>query len=202
MFSQKANTIKSREDIENIKQYLKDMKKDGRLTKSYDRHLLHFILGINTCYNVNELLNLRWSALYDDIYKDIRNYIEYGEYKFYLNHSCKTALYEYIDTYGIPNNDEYIFAAKSNAQQPMTLETINVILRRIEKHLQLPYNLSAFSLRRTFVYWQIIYCKRDYNKIVKLKELLNIATMNKSDINTFAEYEFNNDKIYINDVNL
>ena len=64
---------------------------------------------------------------------------------------------EYIDTYGIPNNDEYIFAAKSNAKQPMTLETINVILRRIEKHLQLPYNLSAFSLRRTFVYWQIIY---------------------------------------------
>lgn len=202
MLSKKANTIKSREDIENIKQYLKDMKKDGHYTKSCDLHLLHFILGINTCYNVNELLNLRWSALYDDIYKDIRNYIEYGEYKFYLNHSCKTALYEYIDTYGTPNNDEYIFAAKSNAKQPMTLETINVILRRIEKHLQLPYNLSAFSLRRTFVYWQIVYCKRDYNKIVKLKELLNIATMNKSDINTFAEYEFDNDKIYINDVNL
>ena len=92
---------------------------------------------------------------------------------------------------------QYIFGN----DKPMVIQTVNKVLGDAEKELQLPYNLSALSLHKTFIYWQIINYHYDYIRMSKLKYLIYQTSKNK-DINTYSEYNINDDMIYINDINL
>ena len=89
----KSNSIKDLNDIKRIKEYL-------RLKNSfnYDRHLLYFILGINTCLKPGDLLELKWCQILNDSYT-IRDFIVYNGYRFYLNKNCKEVIYNFINRY-------------------------------------------------------------------------------------------------------
>lgn len=185
-----ANSIKDKDEIEIIKLCLK--KQDSF---NYDRHLLYFILGINTCLKPSELLKLEWNYIIDDDLK-VKEYIAYHKYKFYLNNSCKTALYNYIFKYNSQcMKSKYVFGNKT----PMNIATMNYVFEGVEKELSLSYNLSTMSLRKTFVYWQVVKYHYDYNRMSKLRRLLYDT---QDSINNFCEYNINDDMIYINDINL
>ena len=51
-----VNSIKTLEEINTLRNWFK-----CHNDKSYDFHLLYFDLGINTCYTIDELQNLKWS---------------------------------------------------------------------------------------------------------------------------------------------
>ena len=53
-----VNSIKTFEEINTLRNWFK-----CHNDKSYDFHLLYFDLGINTCYTIDELQNLKWSEL-------------------------------------------------------------------------------------------------------------------------------------------
>lgn len=192
-----ANAIRKREDIERIKQYFIEQN-----SFAYDRHLLYFVLGVNTCLKPKDLVSLRWS----DILLDgniIRDYIEYNGYRFYFNISCKNAITDYIEKYSNAINDVYVFTGIGHKQDNARYESMNKIYRMLESKLQLDFEFSNLTLHKTFVYWQIYYCNRDYVKMSKLRLITKESTLAKErDLNTYANYNINDDMIYINDVNL
>ena len=81
------------------------------------------------------------------------------------------------------------------------IQTINGVFGDIEKDLNLSYNLSTLSLHKTFINWQIVNYHYDYVKMSKLRYLI-YQTSKSKDLNTYAEYNINDDMIYINDINL
>ena len=188
-----SNSIKNKDDIEIIKLCLMSMSRNDFIC---NRHVLYFILGINTCLKPKELLALEWITLLNDNYT-IKNFINYNGYKFYLNTSCKQAILSFINKFDNHTKYKYVFGDN----KPITIQAINILYGKIEKELALDYNFSALSLHKTFVYWQIANAHFDYNKMSKLKNLLYINEKNKS-INIYSEYNINDDIIYINDVNL
>lgn len=198
--STKVNAIKTIEDINRIKNYYHNRITTARNRDilSWEKHLLFFILGINTVYRGDELLNLKWSDIYDYDRLDVKGYVDYTGYKFYLNSSCKNALYDYISKYRKIESDVYIFAGLD--EKPMSVESFRRVYKDIQKELALPYNINVLSLHKTFVYWQIVNGKNNYNRMSKLRYLL--YPISRYDINDFAEYDIGNDFVYMNDVNL
>lgn len=187
----KSNSIKNLDDIKRIKKYLR-----SKHSFAFDRHLLYFILGINICLKPEQLLKLEWHTILDTRYT-IRDFIIYNGYRFYLNKSCKDAIYNFMSQYDNYKYYQYIFGDNKS----FVIQTINKVLGDVEKELQLDYNLSALSLHKTFIYWQIINYYYDYNKMSKLRYLIYKTNRDK-DLNTYAEYNINDDLIYINDINL
>lgn len=197
----KSSSIKEIQDIKRIKKYFLSSGLKSNRALEWDKHLLYFILGINTCYKSDELLCLKWSDILNCNNMSVNDYITYCDYKFYLNTSCKNILYYFIGKYNSIKTDGYVFESRSKPYKPITSEAVNKKYRTIQEELNLNFDFSTMSLRKTFAYWQIFYCHRDYVKMSKLKELLH--TMNiGNDINIFACYDINNDKVYINDINL
>lgn len=187
----KSNSIKNLDDIKRIKEYLR-----SKHNFTFNRYLLYFILGINTCLKPKDLLQLEWKEILNTNYT-IRDFIIYNGYRFYLNKNCKDAIYNFINKYDNYKYYQYIFGDNKS----FVIQTINKVLGDVEKELQLDYNLSALSLHKTFIYWQIVNYYYDYNKMSKLRYLMYKTNKDK-DINTYAEYNINDDLIYINDINL
>lgn len=187
----KSNSIKSLEDIQTIKEYLR-----SKHSFNYDRHLLYFILGINICLKPEQLLKLKWEQILNINYT-IRDFIVYNGYRFYLNKSCKDAIYNFMSQYDNYKYYQYIFGGNKS----LVIQTINKVLGVAEKNLHLQYNLSALSLHKTFIYWQVVNYHYDYTKMSKLRYLI-YQTSKSKDLNTYAEYNINDDMIYINDINL
>lgn len=187
----KSNSIKSLEDVQIIKEYLR-----SKHNFNYDRHLLYFVLGINICLKPEQLLKLKWEQILNINYT-IRDFIVYNNYRFYLNKSCKDAIYSFMSRYDNYKYYQYIFGNN----KPLVIQTINKILGNAEKDLHLQYNLSALSLHKTFIYWQVVNYHYDYVKMSKLRYLI-YQTSKSKDLNTYAEYNINDDLIYINDINL
>lgn len=187
----KSNSIKNLDDIKRIKEYLR-----SKHNFTFNRYLLYFILGINTCLKPKDLLQLEWKEILNTNYT-IKDFIIYNGYRFYLNKNCKDAIYNFISQYDNHKYYQYIFGNN----KPFVKQTINKILGDAEKELQLSYKLSTSLLHRTFVYWQIVNYYYDYVKMSKLRYLMYKTNRDK-DLNTYAEYNINDDMIYINDINL
>ena len=192
-----ANAIRNTEDIKRIKQYFAMQK-----NLVYDRHLLYFVLGINTCLKPRDLSSLKWpDILFDG--NMIRDYIEYNGYRFYFNTSCKDAIADYIEKYNGITKNVYIFEGIGSKKESITYQATNKVYGKLQETLHLDFEFSNISLHKTFVYWQIYYCHRDYVKMSKLRLITKESVQAKErDLNVYANYNLHDDKIYINDVNL
>lgn len=190
-------TITNREDIKRIKEYFINQN-----NFAYDRHLLYFTLGINTPLKPDELSKIKWSDLIFN--NHVQDFLEYNGYKFYLNNSCKRVIIQYIRRYVDIINNEFVFEGIGHNQNNMTYAATNKMYRIIKDTLNLDFEFSNLSLHKTFVYWQIYYCNSDYVKMTKLYYLTarNTEHRRNKDINSYAEYDINDNMIYINDVNL
>lgn len=184
--------ITDKNDIELIRMYMSEY-----IKPTLSNHLLYFNLAINTGLRVRTLLSYRWNVLLnpDMIAKD---YIQYNNYKLYLNNSCKRAIYDSLDILNSIDLNNYVFGNYTN--KPLTSSTINRVYRDIHKDLNIgDLCLNTGSLYKTFIYWQIYYNRRDYIKLAKLQDMLYPTSTNLWKI---ANYNIDNDYIYINDVNL
>ena len=197
MSSQK--TITNKEDIDRIKKYF-----IAQDTFAYDRHLLFFTIGINTPLKPKELSCLKWT---DILYNNniVKDYIAYNGYKFYLNRNCKNAIMNHIDkwsTHKFVANNKFVFEGNKNTH--ITYNATNKVYQQMCIDLGLNLELTNMSLHKTFIYWQIYYCNKDYVKMSKLYYMTarNTDYRREKDINAYAEYDIHDDMIYINDVNL
>ena len=192
---QEASTpLTDKNDIELIRMYLSEYVKP-----TFSNHLLYFNLAINTGLRVRVLLSYKWNNLLNSD-MTVKDYIQYNNYKLYLNNTCKRAIYDSLDMLNGIDLNNYVFG--NRADKSITSGCINNVCRDIHKNLNIgDLCLNTGSFVKTFIYWQIYYNRRDYIKLAKLQDMLYPKSSNYN-LCKIANYNIDNDYIYINDVNL
>ncbi len=184
--------ITDKNDIELIRMYMSEY-----IRPTFSNHLLYFNLAINTGLKTKMLLSYKWNDILN-LDMTVKDYLQYNNYKLYLNNTCKRAIYDNLNMLNNIDFNNYVFGNRRN--KPITSSTINKVYRDIHKDLNIGnLCLNTGTLYKTFIYWQIYYNCRDYIKLAKLQDMLYPTSTNLWKI---ANYNIDNDYIYINDVNL
>ncbi|NSD47790.1 hypothetical protein [Blautia wexlerae] len=184
--------ITDKNDIELIRMYMSEY-----VRHTFSNHLLYFNLAINTGLKTKILLSYKWNDILN-LDMTVKDYLQYNNYKLYLNNTCKRAIYDNLNMLNNIDFNNYVFGNRKN--KPIISSTINKVYRDIHKDLNIGnLCLNTGSLYKTFIYWQIYYNCRDYIKLAKLQDMLYPTSTNLWKI---SNYNIDNDYIYINDVNL
>lgn len=174
-----AEPIKSVDDIFRISDFLI---KSGR----YRDNML-FIVGINFGLRVSDLRVLRFSNLINDnlTFKDkfavfekkTRNTRKRKKNRYItINQAVIEAVTLYLEhTNGVSLSD-YMFRGQSNrcvdSNEPLTIKSIDRILKGIAKDLDLNTKVSTHTLRKTFCYHQMVMSHNDSRKLLLLQKML------------------------------
>lgn len=146
--------------------------------KKQYRNVLMFVIGINVGLRASDLLELKWSQIFDED-GSIANGITVKEDKtekfrtFYLNESCKTAIIEYYN--GLkkkPAKNEYVFSSRKGDGH-IEVRPAGLILKNAAKAVGIKYNVGTHSMRKTFGYWQLQAHKDDALFLCHLQEMFN-----------------------------
>lgn len=175
-----AEPIKSMDDIFRISTYLID-------NKRYRDNML-FIVGINFGLRVSDLRMLRFSNLINDnlTFKDsfavfekkTRNTRKRKKNRYItINHAVVEAVTLYLEhTEGVCLSD-FMFRSESNRgkdkNEPLSVKSIDRILKGIAADLDLNVKMSTHTLRKTFCYHQMVMSHNDTRKLLLLQKMLN-----------------------------
>lgn len=175
-----AEPIKSIDDINRITQYL--------VAKKRWRDNMLFIVGINFGLRVSDLRVLRFSNLINDnlVFKTsfpvfeqkTRNTRKRKKNRYItVNHAVIEAVSLYLQhTPGVTLSD-YMFRSESNhggkLNEPLSLKSVDRILKGIADDLNLSTKVSTHTLRKTFCYHQMLLSHNDSRKLLLLQKMLN-----------------------------
>ena len=175
-----AEPIKSMEDINRISQYLIE-------NKRYRDNML-FIVGINFGLRVSDLRLLKFRLLINDnlTFKDrfavfekkTRNTRKRKKNRYItINRAVIDAVVLFLEnTDGICLSD-YMFRSQSNngksSGEPLSIKSIDRILKGIAMDLDLNIKMSTHTLRKTFCYHQMLMSGNDNRKLLLLQKMLN-----------------------------
>ena len=178
-----AEPIKSMDDIFAISHYLIE---NGR----YRDNML-FIVGINFGLRVSDLRMLRFSNLINDNFtfkdsfpvfeKKTRNTRKRKKNRYItINKAVVEAVTLYLrHTDGVCLSD-YMFRSVSNhggsINEPLSIQSIDRILKGIASDLGLNVKMSTHTLRKTFCYHQMLMSHNDNRKLLLLQKMLNHST--------------------------
>ena len=149
-----AQPIKKTRDLENFKNYYKEIK------PNYRNRLL-IILGLNTALWISDILSLKWNDTYDFEKKEYKNHIIITEQKtgkmsqIYINSNVLDALKdskEYLEQRNqIITSNTYLFN-HSNKNVPITRSQAFRIVKEAADYYSISGVISCHSLRKTFGY--------------------------------------------------
>lgn len=149
-----AQPIKKTRDLENFKNYYKEIK------PNYRNRLL-IILGLNTALRISDILSLKWNDTYDFDKKEYKNHIIITEQKtgkmsqIYINSSVLDALRdskEYLEQRNqVITSNTYLFN-HSNKNVPITRSQAFRIVKEAADYYSISGVISCHSLRKTFGY--------------------------------------------------
>lgn len=175
-----AEPIKNMDDILKISKYLISHKR-------YRDNML-FIVGINFGLRVSDLRMLRFSNLINDnlTFKDsfavfekkTRNTRKRKKNRYItINHAVVEAVTLYLEhTEGVCMSD-FLFRSESNRgkdkNEPLSIKSIDRILKGIANDLSLNIKMSTHTLRKTFCYHQMLMSHNDARKLLLLQKMLN-----------------------------
>lgn len=178
-----AEPIKSMDDIFAISEYL--------ISSGRYRDNMLFIVGINFGLRVSDLRVLRFSNLINDnlTFKDCfpvfekktRNTRKHKKNRYItINNAVIEAITLYLqNTPGVCLSD-YLFRSESNhgsnINEPLSIKSIDRILKGIAYDLDLNIKVSTHTLRKTFCYWMMVYGQNDSRRLLLLQKMLNHAS--------------------------
>ena len=149
-----AQPIKKTRDLENFKNYYKEIK------PNYRNRLL-IILGLNTALRISDILSLEWKYIYDFEKKEYKNHIIITEQKtgkksqIYINSNVLDALKDYKEYLEqrkqIITPNTYLFN-HSNKNMPITRSQAFRIVKQAADYYSISGVISCHSLRKTFGY--------------------------------------------------
>ena len=178
-----AEPIKSMDDIFAISDYLI---KNGR----YRDNML-FIVGINFGLRVSDLRVLRFSNLINDncTFKDsfpvfekkTRNTRQRKTNRYItINDAVIEAVTLYLQHTPNVCLSDYMFRSESNhggnINEPLSIKSIDRILKGIANDLDLNIKMSTHTLRKTFCYWMMVRGGNDQRRLLLLQKMLNHAS--------------------------
>lgn len=149
-----AQPIKKTRDLENFKNYYKEIK------PNYRNRLL-IILGLNTALRISDILSLKWNYIYDFEKKEYKDHIIITEQKtgktsqIYINSSVLDALKEYKEDLEQKNqnidSNTYLFN-HTNKNVSITRSQAFRIIKEAADYCSISGVISCHSLRKTFGY--------------------------------------------------
>lgn len=184
-----AEPIKSMEDIEKVSEYLTE---NGRF-----RDNMLFIVGINFGLRVSDLRMLRFSNIINEnsTFKDsfavfekkTRNTRKRKKNRYI---TINTAVVEAVTLFLEKEQErrtaageapvclsDYMFRSESNRGKadnlPLSIKSIDRILKGIGNDLGLNMKISTHTLRKTFCYHQMVMSHNDPRKLLLLQKMLN-----------------------------
>lgn len=175
-----AEPIKSMDDIIRISEYLIK-------NKRYRDNML-FVVGINFGLRASDLRMLRFSNLINDnctfkenfpvFEKKTRNTRTRKKNRYI---TINTAVIEAVTLYleNTPNVclSDYMFRSCSNngrnENHPISVRSMERILKGIASDLNLTMKVSTHTLRKTFCYWMMVYGQNDQRRLLLLQKMLN-----------------------------
>lgn len=175
-----AEPIKSVDDIFAISQYL--------ISNGRYRDNMLFIVGINFGLRASDLRMLRFSNIINEnctfrdsfpiFEKKTRNTRKRKKNRYItINTAVVEAVTLYLEnTPGVSLSD-YMFRSISNngssVNEPISVYSIERILKGIAKDLDLNIKMSTHTLRKTFCYHQMLLSHNDSRKLLLLQKMLN-----------------------------
>lgn len=175
-----AEPIKNMDDIFKISDYL--------ISRGRYRDNMLFIVGINFGLRVSDLRVLRFCNLINNnlTFKDnfavfeqkTRNTRKKKKNRYItINRAVIEAVTLYLEhTPGVSLSD-YMFRSISNrggkVNNPLTIKSIDRILKGLAKDLDLNVKMSTHTLRKTFCYHQMVMSHNDTRKLLLLQKMLN-----------------------------
>ena len=175
-----SEPIKSMDDIIAISRFL--------IANNRYRDNMLFIVGINFGLRVSDLRVLRFSNLINDnlTFKDSFPVFEKKtrntrKKKKNRHITINTAVVEAITLYleNTPNVrlSDYMFRSISNRggnlNEPLSIRSIDRILKGIANDLDINVKVSTHTLRKTFCYHQMLMSNNDTRKLMLLQKMLN-----------------------------
>lgn len=175
-----AEPIKSMDDIFKISRYL--------ISKKRYRDNMLFIVGINFGLRVSDLRMLRFCNLINDnlTFKDsfavfekkTRNTRKRKKNRYItINHAVIEAVTLYLENTPNVSLSDYMFRSESNRggniNNPLSIKSIDRILKGLAADLDLNVKMSTHTLRKTFCYHQMVMSHNDSRKLLLLQKMLN-----------------------------
>ena len=175
-----AEPIKELDDINLISEYL--------IRNKRFRDNMLFIVGINFGLRVSDLRILRFSNLINDNFtfrenfpvfeKKTRNTRKRKKNRYItINNAVIEAVTLYLQNTSDVSLSDYLFKSESNrgsnSNKPLTIQSIDRILKGIANDLNLNIKMSTHTLRKTFCYHQMVMSNNDSRKLLLLQKMLN-----------------------------
>lgn len=175
-----AEPIKNIEDIRRVSEYL--------LSEGRYRDNMLFIIGINFGLRASDLRMLRFSDIINDNFTFKESFPVF-EIKTRNTRKKKknryigvnTAVIEAVTVYlqntpGVSLSD-YMFRNESSngtaQMEPITVRSIERMLKRVASDLSLDVHVSTHTLRKTFCYHQMLMSHNNTRKLLLLQKMLN-----------------------------
>lgn len=172
-----CDPIRSLEDIEAVKNYFLTTGRKGNRLRNY----MIFVLGISIGLRGCDLLRLQIKDVLcadGHIVDEIRTFESKTHKMNYpiVNDVAKEAIGKYLDSLEdkFSPNDRLI---RAQGKIDMDENTLYNIIKKAQLDLNLPYNLGAHSLRKTFAYWTIAMHPDNAHILASLQEMLNHDSM-------------------------
>jgi len=175
-----SEPIKSIDDINRISKYL--------IAHRRYRDNMLFIVGINFGLRVSDLRMLRFSNLINDNYmfkdsfpvfeKKTRNTRTRKKNRYItINTAVVEAITLYLENTPNVRMSDYMFRSESNhgsnVNEPLSIKSIDRILKGIANDLNITVKISTHSLRKTFGYHQMLMSNNDNRKLLLLQKIFN-----------------------------
>ena len=147
--------IRNSEKLEIFKDYYKKIKPNKR-------NYALIITGLNTALRISDLLNLRYSDIYDFKHSKFHSHICITEKKtgkrnqIYINRHSKEAL-ENLMNFEKKDESSWIFESQRQKEKPLSRIQAYRIVREAADYAGLDRCISCHSLRKTFGYhaWKL-----------------------------------------------
>lgn len=175
-----SEPIKSLDDINRISEYL--------ITNKRYRDNMLFIVGINFGLRASDLRMLRFSNIINDncMFKDsfpvfekkTRNTRTRKKNRYItINTAVVEAVTLFLENTSNVRMSDYMFRSESNhgcnLNEPLSVKSIDRILKGIANDLNITAKISTHSLRKTFGYHQMLMSNNDNRKLLLLQKIFN-----------------------------
>lgn len=175
-----AEPIKSMDDIIAISKYL--------IQNERYRDNMLFIVGINFGLRCSDLRLLRFSNLINEnlVFRDsfpvfeqkTRNTRKRKKNRYItINNAVIEAVTLYLTHTSNISLSDYMFRSEAvnskDKNTPLTVRSIDRILKGIASDLDLSTKVSTHTLRKTFCYWMMVYGQNDSRRLLLLQKMLN-----------------------------
>ena len=149
-----AQPIRSTEDLNNFKEYYKEIRPNKR-------NQVLIIIGLNTALRISDILSLKWETVYDFERKQFKSHIILVEQKtekntmIFMNKNIQEILAEYKEYMSAQGKNvrryQYIFRTKSK-NEPISRTQAFRIIKEAAEYNHIPGIISCHSMRKTFGY--------------------------------------------------